>query len=288
LGWTEEQVLASLREMKEIGLLLRLGPILDTRGLGYASTLVAVSAQAGDIDRLAAAVGRWKAVTHSYGRRHRFNLWFTLTLRSTEELNRAVARCRPMEGVKELRDLRTLKKYKADTRYPLSRHRFSPCPCRASAAPPDRRDLDLLSLLSDGLDLVPRPFEGPANALGIAQDALLDRLAACMEAGHVRRFSGVLSHRSLGFRKHLLCIKEPAPGEADSIAEALQERAEISHLYLREDKAQDRLVFCAMVHCRSETHWLRLREETPLLQTFQALETTRCYKRSPFRIETSL
>jgi len=287
LGWTEKEVLSRLLELKEIGVLLRVGPILDTHNLGYASTLAAISSPFDEVKRLAERVGRWMTVTHCYERKHRFNLWFTLTMRSNEELDQTIERCREMGEAKQLRDLRTVKKYKVDSRYPLRRKRFSPVPPRISAQPPQHNVLQLLALLAEGLELIPRPFKRPADSLGVTQEELLQQLSACMAAGYIRRISGVLSHRALGFRHHLLCIKEPPINGPDSLAEALQDHVEISHIYLREDKGQDHQVFCAMVHCRSEAHWLQLREKIPILQTFQPLETTRCYKRSPFRLGIS-
>ncbi len=64
--------------MRKSGVIRRLGASLDSRKLGFCSTLAAVRVPADLVDRAAEAVGRHPEVTHSYLRDHEFNLWFTI------------------------------------------------------------------------------------------------------------------------------------------------------------------------------------------------------------------
>jgi DNA-binding Lrp family transcriptional regulator len=56
----------------------RLGASLDSRKLGFSSTLAAVSVDADAVDRAAEVIGGYHEVTHSYLRDHDFNIWFTI------------------------------------------------------------------------------------------------------------------------------------------------------------------------------------------------------------------
>jgi DNA-binding Lrp family transcriptional regulator len=62
----------------EDGVIRRMGASLDSRKLGYSSTLAAISVSAERVDEAAAVVGRYPEVTHSYLRNDKFNIWFTV------------------------------------------------------------------------------------------------------------------------------------------------------------------------------------------------------------------
>ena len=56
----------------------RMGASLDSRRLGYSSTLAAVKVDSGDVDAASEVIGGYPEVTHSYLRKGDFNIWFTL------------------------------------------------------------------------------------------------------------------------------------------------------------------------------------------------------------------
>lgn len=62
----------------EDGVIRRMGASLDSRKLGYSSTLAAISVSAERVDEASAVVGRYPEVTHSYLRDDKFNIWFTV------------------------------------------------------------------------------------------------------------------------------------------------------------------------------------------------------------------
>lgn len=60
------------------GVIRRIGASLDSRKLGYSSTLAAVRVAAERVDEAAGIIGGYPEVTHSYQRDDQFNIWFTL------------------------------------------------------------------------------------------------------------------------------------------------------------------------------------------------------------------
>ncbi|MDT8301495.1 MAG: AsnC family transcriptional regulator [Sedimentisphaerales bacterium] len=60
------------------GVVRRIGVSLDSRKLGFCSTLAAVNCQADVIEQAAQIIGQFSEVTHSYLRNDNFNIWFTL------------------------------------------------------------------------------------------------------------------------------------------------------------------------------------------------------------------
>jgi DNA-binding Lrp family transcriptional regulator len=79
-------LVARVRRLAEGGVIRRIGPIFDSRRLGYASTLVAARVPAERLAEVAERVSRLPGVTHNYERRGDYNLWFTLTARSEREI----------------------------------------------------------------------------------------------------------------------------------------------------------------------------------------------------------
>jgi DNA-binding Lrp family transcriptional regulator len=78
LGLDADLLWQRVERMIEQGVIRRLGASIDSRKLGFCSTLAAVRVQSDLVDRAAEVIGRYREVTHSYLRDHEFNLWFTV------------------------------------------------------------------------------------------------------------------------------------------------------------------------------------------------------------------
>ena len=78
LGVPGDELWERVQELIEGGVIRRMGASLDSRKLGYSSTLAAVSVPPERVDEAAAVVGRYPEVTHSYLRDDEFNIWFTV------------------------------------------------------------------------------------------------------------------------------------------------------------------------------------------------------------------
>ncbi len=88
LGLSEEEVLERLKVLKEKGFLRHLGASLDSRRLGFVTTLCAVAVPEERAEEVAHQIADHPEVTHCYLRRHRFNIWFTLVAKGEEEVRR--------------------------------------------------------------------------------------------------------------------------------------------------------------------------------------------------------
>ena len=125
LGMDEEEVLGRARALHERGLIRRIGPVLDPAKAGRVGTLAAMAVPAGRLEAVAALISRWPAVTHNYERAPLhgscpFNLWFTLTARSREELDAAIDRLAEATGL-SITALPTLRRFKIGVRFDFGR-----------------------------------------------------------------------------------------------------------------------------------------------------------------------
>ncbi len=87
LGVDPDLLWQRVEAMRKSGVIRRLGASLDSRKLGFPSTLAAVRVPPDLADRAAEAIGRHPEVTHSYLRDHEFNIWFTIIAPDEEKID---------------------------------------------------------------------------------------------------------------------------------------------------------------------------------------------------------
>ncbi len=87
LGVDPDLLWGRVEAMGRSGVIRRLGASLDSRKLGFRSTLAAVRVPSDLVDRAAQVIGRYPEVTHSYLRDHEFNIWFTIIAPDEERID---------------------------------------------------------------------------------------------------------------------------------------------------------------------------------------------------------
>lgn len=100
LSLSEEEVLARLKRLQEEGILRHLGASLDSRRLGYVTTLCALEAPPERREEVASQIASLPEVTHCYLRKHRMNVWFTLVAKDFDEVERILESIREKTGLK--------------------------------------------------------------------------------------------------------------------------------------------------------------------------------------------
>ena len=100
LNISEEELLTRIGAMKASGVIRRIGGIMDSRNLGFYSTLCAVTVPEARIEEAAEVINQLRGVTHNYLRDHEYNMWFTLTMSSREELEAKLGEIETLLGLK--------------------------------------------------------------------------------------------------------------------------------------------------------------------------------------------
>ena len=75
---SKDELWERIERMLDEGIIRRIGASIDSRKIGFRSTLAAVSVEPELVDRAAEIIGEFHEVTHSYLRNDRFNIWFTI------------------------------------------------------------------------------------------------------------------------------------------------------------------------------------------------------------------
>jgi siroheme decarboxylase len=111
-GVTPDEVISEISTLKSEGIIRRIGATIDSRKVGFKSTLVACMTDPGKITKVAAEIGKHPGVTHSYQRGDKYNLWFTLIAPDIDSLNAALECFSKLPGIIEIHSLPAVKIYK--------------------------------------------------------------------------------------------------------------------------------------------------------------------------------
>ena len=110
-----ERVNALLHE----GVIRRLGASLDSRKLGYSSTLASISVPDDKVDQASELIDKYPEVTHSYLREGDFNVWFTVIAYNNERIVEILEDIRTSLGLdgSAVLNLPVTKLFKLDARF---------------------------------------------------------------------------------------------------------------------------------------------------------------------------
>ncbi|MBF0531974.1 MAG: hypothetical protein HQL23_02635 [Candidatus Omnitrophica bacterium] len=116
-GVSETEILRRLVWLKKQGLLKRINFSFDLSKLGVVSALVGCRIAGPDMGRAAKIIAACGQVTHNYARRHRLNMWFTISAASPRRLKEILTRLNSALPAEETVVLSTEKIYKLRFRF---------------------------------------------------------------------------------------------------------------------------------------------------------------------------
>lgn len=99
-GIAEDEAVARVARLREVGAITRFGPFLDAAAMGGAFCLCAMAVPPGRFDEVVTLVNAHPEVAHNYERQHRLNMWFVLACERPEGIARTAARIGKETGLK--------------------------------------------------------------------------------------------------------------------------------------------------------------------------------------------
>lgn len=275
LNIDEDKMLRRVQAMKDSGVLRQISAIFDSRRLGYRSLLVAFSVPADRLELVAASISAHRGVSHSYERRHQFNLWFTLTAPPGEDPEEETARLAERTQTTLWAALPAIRTFKIGVNFKLAgdtapKNKHTPRAETVTQYPrPNDEEIDLIRALQKDIPINPRPFRLQAERLGITEEALLEIASDFQKRKMMRRFAAVLRHREAGFSANGMACWAVSSERLDELGPRVAAFAEVSHCYERRafPPAWPYTLF-AMIHGREpsdvEATARRIREEVGL------------------------
>jgi len=117
LGVGEAEVLRTLEQLHDAGIVSRVGPVFAPKSIG-ASTLAALAVPEAELEAVAKMVSRRPEVNHNYAREHRYNLWFVVTAPDQQHLDAVLAEVASETGY-EVLNLPLERQFHIDLGFPL-------------------------------------------------------------------------------------------------------------------------------------------------------------------------
>jgi DNA-binding Lrp family transcriptional regulator len=109
---TENEVLERVNNLKNQGIIRRIGGIFNSRKIGYTSTLCAAKVPENRIDEVAGCINDYYEVTHNYLREDEYNMWFTIITNSNENLNNILQEIKEKTALDQIISLPSVKLFK--------------------------------------------------------------------------------------------------------------------------------------------------------------------------------
>ena len=119
VGLSEDEVLKRIRNLKEEGIIRRIGAVFDSKKMGYASTLCAAKVPKEKLKKFVAVVNSYAGVTHNYRRSHEYNVWFTFIASDEETLKKSLGEIRDKTGVTDIISMTATQTFKIDATFEL-------------------------------------------------------------------------------------------------------------------------------------------------------------------------
>ena len=119
LDLTEDDVLRRLADLKDRGVIRRIGGNFVPEKVGFVSTLCAAKVPADKIDLFAETVNAYPGVTHNYMRENDFNIWFTFIAPSREAIEKNLADIAEKTGVTDILNLPATRVFKIKAHFDL-------------------------------------------------------------------------------------------------------------------------------------------------------------------------
>lgn len=239
VGSSEQTVIAAYRELRQQGLVSRVGAVFAPRRLG-ASALAALAAPPERLEAVAARVSRESSINHNYQREHHYNLWFVVTAASQAQLREVVAAIERDTGCKVI-VLPLEEEFHIDLGFDLT----GPGAARAQRREPialgtgdaacalPTIERALITALQQGLEIEPQPFSRLGASVGLSEAMTIELVARWVEEGLIRRFGVVVRHHELGLEANAMCVWDVPDEQVSELGRRLAREPAVTLCYRR-------------------------------------------------------
>ena len=210
LGSDEQSVFAAVENLRQSGIIRRIGGVYDSKTLGFISRLCAGKVPESALDAFAAVVNEIPAITHNYVRSHEYNVWFTVIAQSEAEIQKIVDNVCAKTDLHDVHVLSATKKFKINTVMGAGSDERRKTRDERSVILSEQSESKNLcftdkdrSRIHIACDDIPHTLT-PFKDWGVSCDELREDLAL----KRMRRFGAILRHQEAGFAFNaMVCFK---------------------------------------------------------------------------------
>jgi DNA-binding Lrp family transcriptional regulator len=299
LGESELDVIERVRRLRAERIIRQISAIFDTKALGYKSSLVAMRVPAERLSEAARIINEHPGVSHNYERNHAYNLWFTIAVPPSSDLEATVQRLHELARAETTRVMYTLKLFKIGVELDMTGERPPDARARPQYGEADRerarssrlteRDITVLRELQEDLPAEPEPFAPMAARLGYSEEELFGHARDLLERGFLRRYAAILYHRKAGFKSNAMGVWSVPSERIGEVGLQMASFAAVSHCYQRPTYPDWPYTVFTMVHGNSDEQCeqiLAAISQATGITDYRSLYSTREYKKTRVRYFT--
>jgi len=255
LDINENQVLKHIERLKAKGIIRQIGPVFDARSLGYLTTLVAVRVPESKLDKAEQVIIEHPGVSHGYQRDHYFNIWFTLAIPNTADIEIEIKKLTNSIEAEAIFTLPAKKVFKIGAYFDVDgdNQPTESTPVQSSntlyqKVELSQRDKSIINALQQNLPPTPTPFTDISAQLSIEVEDFLAQCRSLQQRGIMRRFGASVNHRLAGFKANAMACWLASPDKVDILGQKLASLQEVSHCYERKTNSLWPYNLFAMIH----------------------------------------
>ena len=288
LGTSIDEVMQRITRLKEEGIIRMIGPVIDSRSLGFHTTLVAMKVADANLEKAEQVIAIHQGVSHGYEREHRFNVWFTLALPPASDIDTELQKLTQSTGAEIAFSLPAIKVFKIGAYFDMDENgQTGPTAQRKSVLTSQvelsSADRLIINELQQDIALVPAPFFAMAERVGMDTEQFLTGCRSLQRHGVIRRFSASINHRNAGFTANAMSCWAAPPDKIDAAGHKLALLKEVSHCYERKTNHLWQYNLFAMIHGRSREKCQEIAEKVSdetSLNDYALLYSTKEFKKT--------
>ncbi len=235
---SEEEVLKILQEEKKNKIIRQTSAILDTKKLGFTSSLVAFEVKQENINKAVELLNSHPGISHNYERNHRYNIWFTLAIapNSKSTLENTVKLLANLCKSEDYIILPTLKLFKISVKLDTTNKQDK----KEKVEYKEFKNMQLTPLhinlikeIQNDIEFISEPFKNIVKKLNLDYKEFFAILNEFQKCGIMRRFASILNHRQAGFNANAMVVWDIDENNANNIGKIAASFSNVSHCYLR-------------------------------------------------------
>ena len=257
IGVMGEEVIRRIAVLKAKGIVRQISPVLDARKLGYQSTLIAMKVGKEKTDLAEKTLSRHPGVSHAYERDHEFNIWFTLSVPLSVDIETESQKLSSLIEAEAAFALPAVRVFKLRTNFGPDEDNYVEAETEQTNVITERVDLSklerrVINALQEDLPLSNNPFLNFAEVLNIRVDDLLGHCRSLLRRGVIRRYGASINHYKAGYRANAMtCWKVPI-NRVETVAAGIISLRQVSHCYERATNSSWSYNLYAMIHGSSK------------------------------------
>jgi DNA-binding Lrp family transcriptional regulator len=252
-----KEIIRRIDRLKAAEIIRLIGPVLNPKKLGYRTTLAAARVPAQRLSIAGQVISGHPGVSHCYQRDHDFNLWFTLAVPLTADLEDEVRKLGKQIRSTSILNLPAIKMFKIGAYFNIGgddsalSHRAKRGNINSLNSNDTRIsviDRSVINALQQDLPLDEKPFDLLSADLSMEADMFVWYCRRLLRRGIMRRFSASINHNKLGYAANVMACWKVPPAMVDSAANRVASFPEVSHCYERQTNSKWPYNLFAMVH----------------------------------------